>query len=86
MRSSVESSGRPGDEEIKTRKGSQKAVWVISAALLLTLTITLSIVYFKGIESQSLFPSNILIITLVNINLILVIILCLLLSRNLIKL
>lgn len=80
------SQGHPGEEGLKTRKGSQKAVWVISAALLLTLTITLSIIHFKGIEDRSLFPSNILIITLVNVNLILVIILCLLLSRNLIKL
>lgn len=74
------------DERLRTRKGGQKAVWVISIVLLLTLTITLSTIYFKGIESQSLFPSNILVITLVNVNLILVIILCLLLSRNLIKL
>ncbi len=53
--------------------------------LLLVFSLYLTTRYYKGIESSELFPSNILVVTLVNVNIILVILLILLLSRNLIK-
>ncbi len=60
-----------------------RPVWVTLIFLLASLYLTTK--YYKGIESPELFPSNILVITLVNVNVILVILLLLLLSRNLIK-
>ncbi len=60
-----------------------RPVWITFAFLLASLYLTTK--YYKGIESPELFPSNILVITLVNVNVILVILLILLLSRNLIK-
>jgi two-component system nitrogen regulation sensor histidine kinase NtrY len=53
--------------------------------IFLLASLYLTTKYYKGIESPELFPSNILVVTLVNVNIILVILLILLLSRNLIK-
>lgn len=69
-------------QEKKTRRFFP--ILLTLAVLILTLGITT--IYFKGLQHSSLFPSNILVLTLVNINLILVVLLVLLLSRNLIKL
>jgi len=69
-------------QEKKTRRFFP--ILLTLAALILTLGITT--IYFKGLQHSSLFPSNILVLTLVNVNLILVVLLVLLLSRNLIKL
>ncbi|MFQ5454869.1 MAG: ATP-binding protein [Nitrospirota bacterium] len=61
-----------------------KGVGITLFILILTLTVTT--LYFKEMDAPSLFPTNILVLTLVNVNLILVVLLALLLSRNLIKL
>lgn len=61
-----------------------KPVMITSGFLLLTLSVT--ILFFRGMEGPTLISSNILVLTLVNINIILVTLLVLLLSRNLIKL
>ena len=79
---------RPMSETLKKTKdrgrlGHYRPVWITLAFLLVSLYFTTR--YYKGIESPELFPSNILVITLVNVNVILVILLILLLSRNLIK-
>jgi two-component system nitrogen regulation sensor histidine kinase NtrY len=60
-----------------------RPVWIISALLLFTLTVT--VLYFREIKTSDFFPGNILVLTLLEINLILLILLVLLLSRNLIK-
>lgn len=60
-----------------------RPVWVTLIFLIISLYLTTR--YYKGIESPELFPGNILVITLLNVNVILVILLILLLSRNLIK-
>jgi two-component system nitrogen regulation sensor histidine kinase NtrY len=60
-----------------------RPVWITLLFLLGSVYLTTK--YYKGIESSDLFPSNILVVTLFNVNIILVILLILLLSRNLIK-
>jgi two-component system nitrogen regulation sensor histidine kinase NtrY len=69
--------------ETKNRIGL-KPVWITAGFLVLTLSIT--VLLFKGMEGPTLISSNILVLTLININIILVTLLVLLLSRNLIKL
>ncbi|MFY9270632.1 MAG: ATP-binding protein [Candidatus Manganitrophaceae bacterium] len=59
---------------------------ILITAVLLTLSVSLTFLFFRGIEGPSLFSTNILVLTLVNINITLAILLILLLSRNLIKL
>jgi two-component system nitrogen regulation sensor histidine kinase NtrY len=51
----------------------------------LTVTLALTTLYFREIETVSLFPENILVLTLLQLNVILTVLLLLLLSRNLIK-
>ncbi len=66
----------------ETRTGF-RAVWI--TALCLALSVSLTFLFFRGVESPSLFSTNILVVTLVNLNITLAILLVLLLSRNLIK-
>ncbi len=73
------------EEDNKTRAQSTfRPVWV--TALFLTLSISFTVLLFQGIERPSLFSTNILVVTMVNLNITLAILLVLLLSRNLIKL
>jgi len=60
-----------------------RPIWIISVLLLITGTLT--VLYLGKIESSSFFPGKILVLTLLELNLILLIVLVLLLSRNLIK-
>lgn len=60
-----------------------RPVWI--TALFLTLSVSLTFLLFQGVEQPSLFSTNILVVTLVNLNITLAILLVLLLSRNLIK-
>ncbi len=64
---------------------SMRPVWVTAVGLACSLALTV-IIFYRPVESASLFPSNILLLTMININVILVFVLLLLLSRNLIKL
>ncbi len=61
-----------------------RPVWI--TALFLTLSVSLTLLIFQGIDRPSLFSTNILVVTMVNLNITLAILLVLLLSRNLIKL
>ena len=75
----------PKEKTDETKKQSTfRPVWV--TALFLTLSISLTVLLFQGIEKPSLFSTNILMVTMVNLNITLAILLVLLLSRNLIKL
>ncbi|MFQ5597606.1 MAG: ATP-binding protein [Nitrospiria bacterium] len=65
-------------------RSSFRAVWITT--LFLALSVSLTVLFFQGVESPSLFSTNILVVTLVNLNITLSILLLLLLSRNLIKL
>jgi two-component system nitrogen regulation sensor histidine kinase NtrY len=65
-------------------KLSLKPVWITLVFLVITVSIT--VLFFRGMEGPSMVSSNILVLTLININIILVTLLVLLLSRNLIKL
>ncbi|MBI3994552.1 MAG: HAMP domain-containing protein [Nitrospirae bacterium] len=69
------------DEQRK--RSHARPVWITLG--LLGLTVTLTILYFREIETPSFFPGNILVLTLLELNLILLVLLGLLLSRNLIK-
>ena len=69
--------------EAQRRKGHFRPVWITS--FLLLISITLTILYFQEIETADFFPGNILVLTLIELNIILLILLVLLLSRNLIK-
>ena len=69
------------DEQRK--RSHARPVWITLGFL--TLTVTLTILYFREIETPSFFPGNILVLTLLELNLILLVLLGLLLSRNLIK-
>jgi len=71
--------------DVKEKK-TRRFIPILLTLAALILTIGLTTIYFEGIQNPSLFPSNILVLTLVNVNLILVVLLILLLSRNLIKL
>lgn len=73
---------RAPSEEPRAR-GHLRPVWITSGLLLFTLTLTF--LYFREIETPAFFPGNILVLTLLEINLILLVLLVLLLSRNLIK-
>lgn len=59
---------------------------VLITALFLALSVSLTLLFFRGVEGPALFSTNILVLTLVNVNITLTILLILLLSRNLIKL
>jgi len=66
------------------RKSSHaRPAWITLGFLILTLTVTA--LYFREIETPSFFPGNVLVLTLLELNLILLVLLGLLLSRNLIK-
>lgn len=64
-------------------KNPLRPVWI--TALFLTLSVSMTLLLFRGVESPSLFSTNILVVTLVNVNITLTVLLILLLSRNLIK-
>jgi two-component system nitrogen regulation sensor histidine kinase NtrY len=65
-------------------KKGLRALWL--TLILVLLSVSATTLYFKGLGAPSPFSNNILVLTLVNLNFILVILLTLLLSRNLIKL
>ncbi len=65
-------------------KKGLRALWL--GLILILLSISATTLYYKGLSTPSPFSNNILVLTLVNVNFILVILLTLLLSRNLIKL
>ncbi|MEW6682771.1 MAG: ATP-binding protein [Nitrospirota bacterium] len=65
-------------------KRGLRALWL--TLILIFLSISATTLYYKGLAAPSPFSNNILVLTLVNVNFILVILLTLLLSRNLIKL
>jgi two-component system, NtrC family, nitrogen regulation sensor histidine kinase NtrY len=68
----------------KSNKHSMRPVWITAVCLGASLTVT-SIIFYQPVET-SLLPSNIWLLTLININVILVVVLLLLLSRNVAKL
>jgi len=68
----------------KSNKHPMRPVWITAICLAASLTVT-SIIFYRPVET-SLLPSNIWLLTLININVILVVVLLLLLSRNLAKL
>jgi len=69
------------DEERK--RTHARPVWITLGFLILTGTLT--VLYFREIETPSFFPGNVLVLTLLELNLILLVLLGLLLSRNLVK-
>lgn len=82
----METSLQPQENPTKETKKQGSFRPVLVTALFLTLSISLTFLLFQGIEKPSLFSTNILMITMVNLNITLAILLVLLLSRNLIKL
>ena len=82
METSLQPSGKT--PQPPRAQSSFRPVWI--TALFLTLSISLTFLLFQGIEKPSLFSTNILVVTMVNLNITLAILLVLLLSRNLIKL
>jgi two-component system nitrogen regulation sensor histidine kinase NtrY len=73
---------RSSSEEHPT-KTHLRPVWITSALLLLTLVVTFVSVH--KVDAPGFLPGNILVLTLLELNLILLVLLVLLLSRNLIK-
>ena len=71
------------DQGSGSRSSVFRPVWI--TALFLTLSVSLTLLLFRGVKHPSLFSTNILVVTLVNLNITLAILLVLLLSRNLIK-
>jgi len=71
------------DQQKTAGRSLFRPVWI--TALFLGLSVSLTLLLFKGVEHPSLFSTNILVVTLVNLNITLAILLVLLLSRNLIK-
>jgi len=69
------------DEQRK--RSHARPVWITLGFL--SLTVTLTVLYFREIETPSFFPGNVLVLTLLELNLILLVLLGLLSSRNLIK-
>jgi len=62
----------------------KRPIVIISAFLAITITLTVVELFFEG-QGTSLLGNNILILTLFNVNLILLVVLFLLLSRNIVK-
>src|SRR3989304_2518139 len=62
----------------------KRPIVIISAFLAITITLTVVELFFEG-QGTSLLGNNILILTLFNVNLILLVVLFLLLSRNVVK-
>ncbi|MBI3610571.1 MAG: HAMP domain-containing protein [Nitrospirae bacterium] len=69
--------------EEQRKRSHARPVWITLGFLSLTLALT--VLYFREIETPSFFPGNLLVLTLLELNLILLVLLGLLLSRNLIK-
>ena len=69
--------------ENRQSKGHLRPVWITSVLLSVTLGITF--LYFSKMNTPKFLPGNILVLTLLELNLILLVLLVLLLSRNLIK-
>ncbi len=84
MRSTTDKNRAHREEHRPESKSGFRAVWI--TAFFLLLSVSLTFLFFKGVESPSFFSTNILVVTLVNLNITLSILLLLLLSRNLIKL
>jgi len=81
-------SGPPRDPqaELEAKRHRHRIVAILITAGFFLVSLTLTFFFFKGMEGPSFFPTNILVLTLINVDLILGVLLCLLLSRNLIKL
>ncbi|HXZ25951.1 MAG TPA: PAS domain-containing sensor histidine kinase, partial [Nitrospiria bacterium] len=74
----------PTRTPIKSGRHPMRPVWITAVCLLVSLTVT-TFMFYQPVET-SLLPSNIWLLTLINVNVILVVVLLLLLSRNLVKL
>lgn len=84
MDTSIDKQGINQEESQPEPRSGFRPVWI--TGLFLILSVSLTVLFFQGVESPSLFSTNILVVTLVNLNITLSILLLLLLSRNLIKL
>jgi two-component system nitrogen regulation sensor histidine kinase NtrY len=80
----VSNAAMPAHTPIKSGRRPMRPVWITAVCLLVSLTVT-TIIFYQPVET-SLLPSNIWLLTLINVNVILVVVLLLLLSRNLVKL
>lgn len=67
-------------------KSSLRPLWIALAFFVLTVILTAIVIFFQKIEGPSHLANNIIVFALLNVNLILLIVLVLLLSRNFIKL
>src|SRR3989338_10428237 len=67
-------------------KSSLRPLWISLAFFVLTVILTAIVIFFQKIEGPSHIANNIIVFALLNVNLILLIVLVLLLSRNFIKL
>ena len=67
------------------RKRPMRPVWITALGLFCSLSLTL-LIFYRDVDNPSLFPSNVLLLGLISINVSLVVVLVLLLSRNLVKL
>jgi two-component system nitrogen regulation sensor histidine kinase NtrY len=74
----------PAELEARRRRNLLIGILITVACLLVSLTFTF--LFFKGMEGPASLSTNILVVTLINVDTILGVLLCLLLSRNLIKL
>ena len=73
----------PAPNEDPRARGHLLPVWITLGLLLVTITAT--VFYFNKIDTTGFLPGKVLVLTLLELNLILVVLLVLLLSRNLIK-
>ncbi len=76
---------RREDPDRPEPRKTSRVVWIVGGFLAVTLSLLYTTYRYRRLETTGLFPGNIFILGLVNINIILVVLLVLLLSRNLIK-
>ncbi len=71
---------------MEARRHRHLLVGILITAGCFLVSLTLTFLFFRGMEGPSSLSTNILVVTLINVDTILGVLLCLLLSRNLIKL
>jgi len=71
---------------LEVRRHRHLLLGILITAGCLIVSLTLTFLFFRGMEGPSSLSTNILVVTLINVDTILGVLLCLLLSRNLIKL
>lgn len=73
-------------EQMQEKKRRKRERTIILAIIVLVIALTLALVYIVGLKGQALLPQNVLVLSIININALLLLLLIFLVVRNVVKL